>query len=222
MFKVLCAGSSGAAAVNHEENENWAEIRAVCGPGDISLWINSLMGVARCLNKSNLYFKEHWIIYAWKARVSGYDLYCKAGGIQGYRTLKLGEQRMWNNRREISRVIETGRRIVLSNKNATNSSQSLLHRTRVRDGFVEVSAGWLWNIAHENCGADTREFWGEGTSRTPSRKCFRQHGPTWPLEMLQQPFTCHGGKSPLTGCWREELVIGFLQSWARCPYNSAK
>lgn len=27
--------------------------------------------------------------------------------------------------------------------------------------------------------------------------------------MLQQPLICHGGKSPLTGYWKEDPIIGF-------------
>lgn len=46
------------------------------------------------MNKSNLYIKGHCVIYALKASVSGYDIYCNDIYFKGYRTLKLGEQCM--------------------------------------------------------------------------------------------------------------------------------
>ena len=56
------------------------------------------------------------------------------GAFIGYKILKGGgEQRMWTAGKR--RLIETGKRIVLS-----NSGQYLLRRTE-RHGFMEVSAG---------------------------------------------------------------------------------
>lgn len=61
------------------------------------------------------------------------------GAFIGYKILKVGGAEMWTAGKR-SRLIETGKRIVLSNRNASNSGQYLLCRTE-RHGLMEVSAG---------------------------------------------------------------------------------
>lgn len=131
------------------------------------------------------------------------------------RTLKLGVgQRMWKNRRQLSRIAMTWSRIVFSNWNANSSSQYLLCRSEESKILRRLLLAGFHSQAYEDCDTDTRGFQRDGTSSS-SRKCFREHGPPWPLQMLPQPLIHHGSKSSLTGCLQGYPIIRFLSEVSR-------
>lgn len=99
--------------------------------------------MVRYLNKFNLYIKGYWVIYVWRVRVFGYDICCRVEGIYRLKYFEGGESRKCGIIGEVSRVIETGRRIVFSKRNFNNSSRYLLYRIGERYSF---NGGFCWLI----------------------------------------------------------------------------